>query len=234
MKRIALFVLMITFAATLGHSQVLIALLFGDKLTSEKFELGIRLAGNWQDLTGLQGTSGRFSIGFGIYGTLKLSEKFSLQPELLFKDPRGAEGVPPDMFGNPNLDPLLENAAVTAKLAYVSLPVLFKYHLSPKFSLGFGPQIGYLSSAKKEYVAQVYTEEDLVFKDDIKSKLNAWDFALAFNLEYRLMKKRAVQIGLRYYLGLTDIYKDNPGDPVRNSVVQVYIGIPIGGKPKDK
>jgi hypothetical protein len=234
MKKIAVFILLVAFAAPPAHSQVLIALLFGDKLTSDKFELGVRLAGNWQNLMGLGSTDARFSVGFGIYGTLKLSEGFSLQPELLFKDPRGAKGLARDVFGNPDLDPLLENASVTAKLAYVSLPVLLKYSLTPQLSVGFGPQIGYLSSARNEYVAQVYEEDDLVFKDDIKSKLNAWDFALAFNLEYRLMKKRAIQVGLRYYLGLVDIFKDNSGDSVRNSVFQVYIGIPVGGKAKDK
>jgi len=233
-KKTAVFILLITFAACMAHSQVLIALLVGDKLNSDKFELGIRLAGNWQNLTGYDGTSSRFGIGFGIYGTLKLSDKFSLQPELFFKDPRGADGVPANEFGHPDLDPLLENAEVTAKLAYVSLPVLLKYHLTPQISVGFGPQIGYLSSARNEYVAQVYSKEDLVFKDDIKDTLNNFDFALAFNLEYRLMKKRAIQIGLRYYLGLSDIVKDNSGDSVRNSVFQVYIGIPVGGKAKDK
>ncbi len=234
MKKVAVFILLIAFAAPLAHSQVLIALLVGDKLNSDKFELGIRLAGNWQNFMGYNGTNGRFSIGFGIYGTLKLSEGFFLQPELLFKDPRGAEDLSGKQFGNSNLDPLLENASVTAKLAYVSLPVLLKYSLTPQLSVGFGPQIGYLSSARNEYVAKVYSEADLVFKDDVKSTLNTWDFALAFNLEYRLMKKRAIQIGLRYYLGLTDIYKDNPGDSVRNSVFQVYIGMPVGGKSKDK
>jgi hypothetical protein len=227
-KKLAVFILMIAWATTLGHSQVLIALLFGDKLSSDKFQLGIALAGNWQNLTGYEDTSGRFSVGFGIYGALKLSDKFTLQPELLFKDPRGAKGVPLTAFGNPDLDPLLENSTVTAKLAYVSLPVLLKYNLTPHFSVGFGPQFGYLSSAKNEYVAQVYAEEDLVFKDDIKDTLNAFDMALAFNLEYKLMKVRGIQIGLRYYLGLTDIVKDNSGDSVKNSVIQINVGIPVG------
>lgn len=234
MKKAALFALMITCLATLAQSQVLIALLVGDKLNSDKFEMGINLAGNWQNLTGLEGTKSRFSLGFGIYGTLKLSEKLALQPELLFKDPRGAADVPPDVFGNPDLDPLLENAAVSAKLAYVSIPILLKYHLTPQLSLGFGPQIGILSSAKKVYVAEVYAEEDLVFKDNIKSTLNDLDFALAFNLEYKLMKKKGIHIGLRYYLGLTDIIKDNPGEPVKNSVIQINLGIPLGGKSKGK
>jgi hypothetical protein len=234
MKKAALFVLMITCMATLAQSQVLIALLVGDKLNSDKFELGLNLAGNFQNFTGMEGTKNRFSIGFGIYGTMKLSEKLSIQPELLFKDPRGAANVSPDVFGNANLDPLLANATVSAKLAYVSIPILLKYHLSPQLSLGFGPQIGILSSAKKVYVAEVYSEEDLVYKDNVKSTLNDLDFALAFNLEYKLMKKRGVHIGLRYYLGLTDIIKDNPGESVKNSVIQINLGIPLGGKSKGK
>jgi hypothetical protein len=58
--------------------------------------------------------------------------------------------------------------------------------------------------------------------------------ALGFNLEYKLMKtKRPLRIGLRYYLGLTDIIKDNPGSPVRHSVIQINLGIPVGKAPKD-
>ena len=234
MKRTAVFILLLTFAAGLAHSQVLIALLFGDKLSSDKFELGIRLAGNWDNVTGWGDTKSRFDIGFGIYGTLKLSQKFSLQPELLFKDPRGADKAPADMFDNSNLESLLESASVSAKLAYVSVPVLLKYYLTPTISLGFGPQIGYLSSARKEYKAEVYAEDDLIFKEDIKSTLNAWDFALAFNLEYRLPLKKAIHIGLRYYLGLTDIIKDNAGDSVKNSVIQINLGIPVGHISEDK
>ncbi len=234
MKKTASFILMFTFVASLAHSQVLIALLFGDKLTTDKFELGIRLAGNWDNVTGWGETKTRFDFGFGIYGTLKLSQKLSLQPELLFKDPRGANKVPADVFDNPNLEPLLENASVSAKLAYVSVPVLLKYYLTPHLSLGFGPQFGYLSSARKEYVAQVYSEDDLIYKEDIKSTLNDFDFSLAFNLEFKLPLKKAIHIGLRYYLGLTDIIKDNSGDSVKNSVIQINLGIPVGHIPADK
>lgn len=234
MKRASVFILMLTLAASLAHSQVLIALLFGDKLSTDKFQLGIRLAGNWENFTGWDGTEIRFDFGFGIYGALKLSPKLTLQPELLFKDPRGADGLPTKAFGNADLDPLLEDAAVTAKLAYVSLPVLLKYHLTPQLSLGFGPQLGYISSARYEYKAEVYAKEDLVFKEDIKSTLNSLDFALAFSVEYTLQKRKAIQIGLRYYLGLVDIFKDSSGHSVKNSVIQVYLGIPVGGHPKEK
>jgi len=138
MKKTALFVLMLTLTASLAHSQVLIALLFGDKLNSDSFQLGIQLAGNFQNVTGWEGTSSRFSLGFGIYGELKLTEKLSLQPEILFKDPRGADGVPGNEFDNENLDPLLADASVTMKLAYVSIPILLKYHISQQFSITDG------------------------------------------------------------------------------------------------
>ncbi len=235
MKKTALFVLMLTLTASLAHSQVLIALLFGDKLNSDRFQLGIQLAGNFQNVTGYEGTSSRFSIGFGIFGELKLTEKLSLQPELLFKDPRGAEGVPGHEFNNENLDPLLADASVTMKLAYVSIPILFKYHLSPQFSIGIGPQIGILSSAKNVYSAKVDQAGDLSFKEALSPYLNDIDMALAFNLEYKLMKvKRPVRIGLRYYLGLSDIIKDNPDTPVRNSVIQINLGIPLGKVSKNQ
>ncbi len=235
MKRTALFVLMLALTASLAHSQVLIALLFGDKLNSDRFQLGIQLAGNFQNVTGWDGTSGRFSLGFGIYGELKLTEKLSLQPEFLFKDPRGADGVPGHTFDNPDLDPLLEDATVSMKLAYVSIPILLKYHLSPQFSIGIGPQIGILSSAKNVYTATVNANGDLSFKEGLSSYLNDIDMALAFNLEYKLMKnKRPLRIGLRYYLGLSDIIKDNPGTAVRNTVIQLNLGIPVGRVQKDQ
>ncbi len=233
MKKAVVFALLFVWAATLAHSQVLIALLLGDKLNSDKFELGVRLAGNFQSLANIKCDS-RFSIGFGVYGILKLNEKLSLQPELLFKDPRGAAGLLPETFGNADLDPLLADASVTMKLSYVTLPVLLKYSLTPQLSLGCGPQIGFLTGATNVYVAEVFAADDLVFKDKIKPALNDLDFALAFNLEYKLMRQRAIRIGFRYYLGLTDIFKTNPGEPVKNSVFQINLSIPLGGKAKAK
>jgi hypothetical protein len=55
MKKFALFIILLTCAASLAHSQVLIALLVGDKLNSDKFELGLNLVGNWQNFTGMEG-----------------------------------------------------------------------------------------------------------------------------------------------------------------------------------
>ena len=39
----------------------------------------------------------------------------------------------------------------------------------------------------------------------------------------------STRITLKYYYGLTDIIKDNPGSAVHNSIFLLSVGIPIGG-----
>jgi hypothetical protein len=51
-------------------------------------------------------------------------------------------------------------------------------------------------------------------------------------LGYRLLKGTGISLGARYYLGLVDIVKNNPGDPQYNSVFYLFGAIPIGGVKK--
>ena len=47
MKKTIVIAIFVLFLVNMANAQVLIALLFGDKLTSEKFEMGIRIAENY-------------------------------------------------------------------------------------------------------------------------------------------------------------------------------------------
>ena len=234
MKKSIIVAFFVLFLVNMANAQVLIAILFGDKLSSEKFELGIRLAGNFAGLTNITDSKTRRGLGFGLYGTIKMNEKFSLQPELLFRSPMGAKGISPVLTGDPNLDPLIVDADVTTQLTYISIPVLAKYSFRENVSFGIGPQFGILTGAENKYVAEVFEADNLVFKDDVKSQFQSFDFGLVFNLEFKLQKKKGINVNLRYYLGLTDAIKNNPGDAVKNSVIQIAVGIPMGKKEKDE
>lgn len=234
MKKSIVVAFFVLFLVNMANAQVLIAILFGDKLSSEKFELGIRLAGNFAGLTNITDSKTRRGLGFGLYGTIKMNEKFSLQPELLFRSAMGAKGISPVLTGDPNLDLLIVDADVTTQLTYISIPVLAKYTFRENVSLGIGPQFGILTSAKNKYVAEVFEADDLVFNDNVKSQFQSFDFGLVFNLEFKLQRKKGINVNLRYYLGLTDTIKNNPGDAVKNSVIQIAVGIPMGKKEKDK
>ncbi len=234
MKKSIIVAFFVLFLVNMANAQVLIALLFGDKLASEKFEMGIRLTENFASLTNITDSKTRASLGFGLYGTFKMNEKFSLQPELLFRSPMGAKGISPILTGDPNLDSLLVDADVTTQLTYISIPVLAKYSFRPNVSFGVGPQFGILTGATNKYVAEVFEADDLEFNDNVKSQFQSFDFGLVFNLEYKLQRKKGINVNLRYYLGLTDTIKNNPGDAVKNSVIQIAVGIPMGKKEKDE
>jgi len=135
--------------------------------------------------------------------------------------------------GDPNLDPLISDAKVMTQLTYVSIPVLAKYSFRKEISFGIGPQFGILTSARNKYVSEVFEEDDLVFRDDVKSQFQSFDFGFVFNLEYSHQGKRGINVNLRYYLGLTDTIRNNPGVTVRNSIIQVAIGVAMGKKEKD-
>ncbi len=228
MKKIIIVVLFVLMVVNVANSQVLLGLLFGNKLVSENFELGVRLAANLSSLTNTVDSRMEPGLALGLYGTIKMNEKFALQPEVFFRCSMGAKGISPVLLGDPNLDPLITEAKVTTQLTYVSLPVLAKYSFREEISFGIGPQFGILTGAKNKYVSEVFEEDDLIFRDDVKSQFKSFDFGLVFNLEYSIQGQRGININLRYYLGLTDTIRNNPGDAVKNSVIQVAIGVAMG------
>jgi hypothetical protein len=53
-------------------------------------------------------------------------------------------------------------------------------------------------------------------------------------LGYHFSKGTGTDIGFRYYYGLMDIQKDNPGLGMHNSAFYLYIAIPVGAGEKAK
>lgn len=230
MKKTLVFAIFVLFLVNMANAQVLIGILFGDKLTSEKFEMGFRIAENFSNLTNTPDSKMRPGFAFGLYGIYKLNEKFDIQGDLFFKYPAGAKGISPPTTGDPNLDPLLLNAEGTTQLTYFALPIVIKYKFGNGISAGMGIQIGLLRSAKNKYMAEVFEPEDLIYKEKVKSQFHSWDFGLAFDVAYTLQKKRGIHVHLKYYWGLADILKDDTGGAVKNSAIQIAVGIPMGKK----
>jgi len=141
----------------------------------------------------------RNSFLVGGYATIMFNDKVGIQPELFYSS-MGA--VAPGVIGGSTI----------YKLNYVSLPVLFRYQFSKKWNLIAGPQLGILASAKSD-------------DTDIKSNLNSSDFGLTLGLGVDLGK---MNIGARYYSGLTNITKSS-GQTDKNYAVQVVVGYKLFG-----
>jgi hypothetical protein len=195
------------------------------------FYFSLKLGTNLANLSGIDNTGMNTGFNFGLMANIKLKDKFYLIPEFMPLSPKGAEDIPLRATGDPGLDTLLQNPTATAReLNYIDIPVVAKYYLHPKLSLGAGPQISILTGAVAKFQSSVEEDNDLTFEDNIKSRLNSVDFGMVFDLTYSLWQARkgkGLNIHARYALGLTDTIKDNPGDAIKNSAIQLSVSLPF-------
>lgn len=115
---------------------------------------------NSKTLTGFQG---------GVFGEFMISNKFAIQPEILYS----GQGV--------------KSGGMDLKLDYINIPVLAKYYLADSFSLELGPQIGFLVSADLE-------GEDV--KDLFKTTDVAIDFGANYDFTPNFMLGIRYDLGL--------------------------------------
>lgn len=93
---------------------------------------GIKAGLNIATVTNVDNSKVLAGIQGGVFGEFMISDKFAIQPEVLFS----AQGV--------------KSEGMELKLDYINIPVLAKYYVADSFSLELGPQVGFLVSAKAE------------------------------------------------------------------------------------
>ncbi|MES2239241.1 MAG: porin family protein [Bacteroidota bacterium] len=127
-------------------------------------------------------TDQRHGFHIGVYGESFISEGFSIQPELLFSQ----QGYK------------IENSSgtFTQKLNYINLPLMFKAYPSHNFFLEVGPQIGFAVTHKEIY--------DGFFSSSQEFNPDSFDWGMNFGAG--LKTDSGVSLGVRYHLGLGDLY----------------------------
>jgi len=143
-------------------------------------------------------------IGFHVGGLaeIMLSEKFAIQPEVLFS----SQGYKTDYYDDN--DNKQDN---NVNLSYITLPVMAKFFPIENLSIEAGPQVGFLISAKDDeidYYNDLYPNDEQV---ETKDGYKGTDFALNFGAGYKL--DNGVFFSARYSFGLSkvddeDFYND--------------------------
>ncbi len=220
------------------RAQALIAILLGDKLSSDRFQLGLNISAAG---TGFSGVSNRMRIswGIGMYGEVRLSARVRLLPELVFKSPSGAAElnthVPGYRFtpiGEPTVDRLIATGKVTRTLQYIALPVVVKGVFGP-IGLGLGPEFSVLVRAQ-DTVATGIDQGTLKLSTSVRKVLCPVDAGLIGSIEYAFEPEKAMRsmrIRAKGYYGLVDTVQSDHGKPVRNWYLMLGADIPIGGPP---
>jgi len=161
----------------------------------------------------------RTSMHFGAVAEIQISDKFSLQPELLYSSLGSKyEWSGPDYSGEE-----------VVKVDYLTVPLMAKYYVAEGFSLEAGPQIAFLLSAKDDYAFYDHYWEDGSYSEtyDMADGFKKVDFGLNFGVGYKL--DSGLNFGARYYLGLSNIEELDDDDYyyyrlIKNRVFQISVG----------
>lgn len=192
---------------------------------AQKIDFGVKGGLNLSSTN--PGSGMQLGIHLGGFAEYKFNDKFAIQPELLYSK-EGGKNEYSDVFF---LTTDVYNYSQKISLSNITLPIIFKYYVSDKFSIEAGPQINFLIGSNVEFnlvdvgSGDVYTSETtlkdtktlityrdnsgnidlfLVNHDFKQSQINA-----SFNIggSYNLSDKMFIQA--RYNLGLTNFSKNS-------------------------
>lgn len=145
----------------------------------------------------------RPSIHAGGYLTAMLSEKFGVQPEILYS----GQGY--------------KQNGGTMAVNYITVPVLVRYNFTELFSIHAGPQIGVLMSAK----AKSDGGED----EDVKEYLKSTDIGAAIGVGIDL--PMGLNFGARFVKGFSNIIDEGSESmKYKNYNLQFSVGYKLFGK----
>ncbi|UEQ77293.1 porin family protein [Chryseobacterium arthrosphaerae] len=154
-------------------------------------------------------------IGFnaGVFANIPLASSFSVQPEVIYNDLGSKVTREYTVLGNNYKSEYSRN------LGYVAVPVMFQYNATPEFFLEAGPEFGFLVSAKDKLKSSTNNSNNTQVATLNKDDFQTFNFGIGIGAGYYFIPN--LGITARYTAGLTDIYKNNSGDAVKNNVFQV-------------
>lgn len=165
---------------------------------AQDVKFGAKAGLNFSSLANAEGAKTQVGFHLGGYATISVSDKFAVQPELLYS----AQGAKYD-------------GGVSENLSYINIPVMAKFYVADKFNLEAGPQIGLLISANAKSSAGSV---------DTKEFYKTMDFGLNFGAGYDVAEN--INVGLRYCLGLSQLEKElaTGQTATKNTNIQLSLG----------
>jgi len=231
-KKIIILVLFL-FAANAGKSQVLISLLLGDKLNSDKIEFGLDMGTNYSLMSSFQSGKHLSAFNIGFYFDFLLKERWYVNTGVLVKSNVGLDELRQSDVAI--LDPatiFLDSGTYSQKISYFHVPILIKYRFKNHFYIHGGPQVALRTKAYLEFNGEK-DKKEVQLKTDNRDLFNRIELAAVGGIGYKLRKGTGMNIGIKYMYGLTNVFKDGYFNS-KNSSLYLAVGIPIGREKPDK
>ena len=227
-----LFIFTLIILSFTSNSQVLISLLLGDKLNSDGLEFGLEGGMNMTNINGFDDTKmlGNFNLGF--YFDIRMKDQWSLYTGVQVKSNFGMRDLSEGDLEFLEAEIEDEEGKYSQKISSFMVPFLAQYKFKNYFYVEAGPQLGLVYKGWVEFTSDE-DNRDIVIKDYNDDLLNWINAGVAVGTGYKLMKGEGWTVGVRYYQGLTNVFKGRSGS-IHNSL-HFKVNIPIGaGSAKEK
>lgn len=232
-KKLFILILLI-FVFHKGQSQILISLIFGDKLNSDKIEFGLDGGANYAKMSGFE--SGHplpiFNIGF--YFDFLIKEHWYINTGVLVKSEVGLDFLKEEdvSFFDPTTV-FSDTGTYSQKISYFHVPIAIKYRFKNNFYVRLGPQVALRYKGSLRFFGEK-DDKTVELRTDNRDLFHRFEVSAIAGLGYKLKKGEGMNIGVKYMYGLTNIIRDETRNS-KNSSFYFYVGIPIGkGKAEAK
>ena len=124
---------------------MLISLLFGDALNTEKIEFGLIGGLNRSWIRTIDDAEGLNNFNIGFYFHIQMMKSSYLSTGVLVKSNVGATGMSTYPIGDPDFDDVYADGVLTKKIPAFYIPMLFQQRFNQRWYIELGPQLGLIN-----------------------------------------------------------------------------------------
>ena len=207
------------------QSQVLIALLLGDKLNTGKIEFGLDGGVNFSNIGNMDSNGYNREFNLGFYFDIKMKEQWYLNTGVLVKSTLGLDNLTEEDLEFLNATTYDAEGEYKQRINYFLVPALAKYKFKNHLYAELGPQFGLATKAYIQFDSDVEGNEARI-RETNTDMINSFDMGIAGGVGYSLLKVLVWNIGAWYYYGFLDVSQDRSG--TKNSSLFLKVNVPSG------
>ncbi|WP_273568833.1 porin family protein [Maribacter halichondriae] len=191
---------------------------------AQDIHFGVKGGLNYSSIIGnlTEGLKFRFSGHGGIFLQMELSDKFALQPEVLYSSQGFQYSTDLAAIQNGTVIAGDNDFRTNVQLNYLTVPILGKFALGNEVTLDFGPQFGFLLNQ----VTKIKNLDELEDSNTDERNLVSGDFQLDYGAAIGLGIKVNEQFSVspRFYIGLRNRLNGLP-DTMQNYNVAIQLSV---------
>jgi hypothetical protein len=178
------------------------------QINAQNFKAGIKVGTNVNKITG-KSFKEQFTYGYhvGAFTEIKLSNKFYLQPEVIFNQINADTSSDFKKLYN-----VTASTVSGIKLNYLSIPILLQLKINKFISINAGPQFGILINQNNSFL------------QNGKAAFKQGDFSMLGGVQ---LKFAGIRVYGRYVVGLQNLNDIDNQDKWKNQSIQIGVGLAI-------